>query len=336
MSRGWRLAVPLTVLITIHLATLVGGFLAPNSAIEQNRDLSWAPPTKLRFVDAEGRFHLRPFVYPLVPDREELGVYVEDRGKPCAVRFLVRGDEYRLAGLFSTTLHLLGVEPPSTLYFLGTDGVGRDVFARTLVGGRVSLFAGLLAATLALAIGTLLGGIAGYVGGRTDVALMRVVELFLALPWLYLLLAVRAFLPLQLSPLEAFLLLVTVVGVIGWALPARLVRGVVLSARQRPFVTASRGFGAENTHVLLKHVLPQALPIVATQAAILIPSFILAEVTLSFLGLGIADPQPSWGSLLEELQKYYVLEEYHWMLMPSIPLLLTFLCYYTLNRRHTP
>ncbi|MFQ5349811.1 MAG: ABC transporter permease, partial [Thermoanaerobaculia bacterium] len=228
MRGRWRLAVPLTVLVTMHLVTLVGGFLAPNSAFEQNRGLAWAPPTRLRFVDAEGRFHLRPFVYPQVADPAELGAYHEDRGNPSALRFFARGDEYQLAGLFPTDLHFLGVDGPARLFFLGTDGVGRDVFARTLVGGRASLFAGLLAATLALGIGTVLGGLAGYLGGKTDAVLMRIVELFLALPWLYLLLAVRAFLPLKLPPLTAFLLLVAVVGLIGWAIPARLVRGVVL------------------------------------------------------------------------------------------------------------
>ena len=333
MSPRWRLAVPLTALITIHLATLVGGFLAPNSPIAQNRDLAWAPPSKLRFVDAEGRFHLRPFVYPLAVDPKDLDVYHEDRSHPCHLRFFVRGDEYRLAGLFPTNLHFLGVDSPGNLYFLGTDGVGRDVFARTLVGGRISLFAGLLAASLALGIGTVLGGVAGYVGGRTDALLMRGVELFLALPWLYFLLAVRAFLPLDLSPLGTFLLLVTVIGCIGWALPARLIRGVVLSAREQMFVTAARSFGAENGHLLRKHVLPQAFPIIATQAAILIPSYVLAEVTLSFLGLGIADPHPSWGSLLAQLQKYHVMANYSWMFAPAIPLLATFVSYYTLRHR---
>lgn len=333
MTRGWRLAVPLTVLVGIHLAVLVGGFLAPNSAVEQNRDLAWAPPTKLRFVDAEGRFHLRPFMYPLVAVQEKLGVYSEDKGNPCSLRFLTRGDAYDLIGMISTDLHFLGVEAPCKLYFLGTDGVGRDVFARTLVGGRISLFAGLLAASLALTIGTLLGALAGYFGGKPDAALMRLAELFLALPWLYLLLALRAFLPLELSSLGSFVLLVMIIGVIGWARPARLVRGVVLSAREQPFVTAARGFGAAPSHLLRKHLLPQTLATLTTQAAILIPSYVLAEVTLSFLGLGIAEPQASWGSLFAELQKYYVLANYRWMLAPAFPLLATFISYYTLSRR---
>jgi len=333
LSRGWRLAGPLTALVAIHLATLVGGFLAPNSALEQNRDLAWAPPSKLRFLDANGRLHPRPFVYPLTPDPEILQVYTEDRASPFPIRFLVRGDTYRFLGLFPTDLHFLGVDPPAKLFFLGTDGVGRDVFARTLVGGRTSLFAGLLAATLALTLGTIVGGIAGYFGGTTDAVLMRVVELFLALPWLYLLLAVRAFLPLSMSPLEAFTILVSAVGFLGWALPARLIRGVVLSARQAPFVAAARSSGA-SAHILIrKHILPQAVPTISTQAAILIPGFVLAEITLSFLGLGIAQPEPSWGVLLNELQTFHVLRNYPWMTLPSLPLLATFFSYHALRNK---
>jgi peptide/nickel transport system permease protein len=333
MSRRWRLALPLTALVAIHLATLVGGFLAPNSAIEQNRDLPWAPPSRLRFVDTDGRLHLRPFVYPLVADSTTPDLYHEDPTNPCRLRFFVRGDNYRLAGLLPTDLHFLGVDPPARLNFLGTDAFGRDIFARTLVGGRVSLFAGLLAATLALGIGTLLGVLAGYFGGRTDAVLMRIVELFLALPWLYLLLAVRAFLPLELSAVASFLLLIGLTGLIGWAKPARLVRGVILSATERPFVTAARSFGATSGHLLRKHVVPQAYSLISTQAAMLIPSYILAEVTLSFLGLGIAEPQPTWGNLLRELGRYHALATSGRIAIPAVPLLATFLFYYALNHR---
>ena len=156
-----------------------------------------------------------------------------------------------------------------------------------------------------------------------------------ALPWLYLLLALRAFLPLELSSLGSFLLLVVVIGVIGWARPARLIRGVVLSAREQLYVTAAQGLGATPHHLLRKHVLPQTLATLTTQAAILIPSYVLAEVTLSFFGLGIAEPQASWGGLLSELQKYHVLVNHHWMLAPAIPLVVTFVCYYTLSRRRS-
>ena len=332
MSRGWRRALPLGFLIALHLACVFGEFLAPNSAFKQHRELAWAPPSKLRFLDTEGKFHLRPFVYPLVAHPLAAGGYREDKSQPCEIQFLVRHEDSALAGLDSNSLHLLGVTPPAKLFLLGTDGAGRDVFARALTGGRTSLFAGLLAGGLALSIGAAFGALAGYIGGKTDALVMRAVELFLALPWLYLLLALRAFLPLDLSPAQGFLILVGLVGCLGWALPARVIRGVILSARERLFVAAARTLGASEARLAVRHVLPQALPPMATQAAILVPSYVLAEVSLSFLGLGLAASQPSWGNLLGELRAYHVVSNYTWMIAAAVPLPATFFCYYMLGR----
>lgn len=163
-----------------------------------------------------------------------------------------------------------------------------------------------------------MGTAAGFYGGWTDAMLMRFAELFLALPWLYLLFALRAFLPLTVRPLEAFLLVVAVLGAVGWARPARLVRGVVLSIRQRDFIRAARGFGATNGYVLRRHVLPETASVLLTQATILVPQFVVAEMTLSFLGLGVPEPVPSWGNLLAVLQQYSVLISYWWMYLPAI------------------
>ncbi len=157
---------------------------------------------------------------------------------------------------------------------------------------------------------------------------MRGGELFLALPWLYLLFAVRAALPLHVAEWQVFLLLVAVMGLIGWARPARLIRGVVLSAKERNFVLAARGFGASDAHVICRHVLPQTYVVVLTQMTLLIPQYILAEVTLSFLGLGVSEPIPSWGTLLASLQQYYVLSSFWWMFLPAILLIPVFLLYY--------
>ena len=331
MTPRWRLAIPLTFLITIHVACLFGGFLAPNSALKQNRELAWAPPTKLRFIDAEGRFHWRPFVYPLVEDPGQPTSYLEDRQTQCRLAFFVSGDDYRFVGLFPANRHFIGVESPARLHFLGTDGTGRDVFARALQGGSISLFAGLVAAGIALSSGTVVGVAAGYFRGWIDSTLMRVVELFLALPWLYLLLALRAFLPLDLSPARSFVLLVLAIGLIGWAQPARLVRGITISATERLFVTAAIGFGASPTQLFRRHLLPQSLGAVSTQAAILIPGYMLAEVALSFLGLGISPPTPTWGSLLAQLKNYYVLATSWWMLAPLVALLAVLLSYHQLH-----
>jgi peptide/nickel transport system permease protein len=242
------------------------------------------------------------------------------------VKFFLRGARYRLLGFLPLRMHFFGGEN-TRIYLLGTDAYGRDQFSRLLFGGQVSLFAGLLGAGVTLFMGLSIGAVAGYYGGWRDSLLMRVAELFLALPWLYLLFALRAFLPLAVSPLEAFFLITAVLGAVGWARPARLVRGVVLSAKERDFVRAARGFGASNGYLLRRHILPETSSVLLTQAAILIPQYVLAEMTLSFLGLGVPEPVPSWGNLLSGLQQYSVLVSYWWMYLPALIMVPFFLGY---------
>jgi peptide/nickel transport system permease protein len=159
---------------------------------------------------------------------------------------------------------------------------------------------------------------------------MGLAELFLSLPWLYFLIAVRAFLPLHLSPAGTFLLLICVIGLIGWARPARLVRGVVLSARARNYVSAARGFGASDFHLLRRHVFPETFGVLLTQAALLVPQYAAAEATLSFFGLGVSEPVPSWGNMLSTLQQYNVLVSYGWLLAPAGALVVTSVIYWLL------
>src|SRR5260370_25891719 len=156
---------------------------------------------------------------------------------------------------------------------------------------------------------------------------MRVAELFVALTWLCLLFALRAFLPLAVSPLQAFFLIIAVIGAMGWARPARLVRGVVLSAKERDFVPAARGFGATNGYLLRRHILPETSSVLLTQVAILIPQYVMAEMALSFLRLGVPEPVPSWGNLLSSLQLYSVLVSYCWMYLPALIMVPLFLGY---------
>lgn len=305
MTRGglWAVAGCLAVL---HLAAFRADLVAPYGYAEQHRDYPYAPPMRVHW---DG---LQPFVYDLQPAQDG---YREDAGRRYPVRFLVRG-------------RLFGVDDPGVLFLLGTDAYGRDIFSRVLYGARVSLLTGLLAAMVSLGIGWGLGTVAGFFGGWIDQILMRGSELFMALPWLYLLLAVRAFLPLHISPLQAFFLLVGIIGGVGWVRPARLVRGVVLSARERPYVLAARGFGAGPVYLMRRHVLPFTWGVTLTQATVLIPQYILAEVTLSFLGLGVGEPVPSWGNMLAEARQYHALTDHPWLLTPGIaavPILLGYL-----------
>ena len=308
-------------LVLLYLAAFGAGFAAPYGFDEQSREHSFAPPARVHFVDAAGRFHLRPFVYRQV---ERSGIYEEDRSRAFPVRFFVHRTG-RWGGV-----RLFGVDAPARIFLLGTDRFGRDQLSRLLYGARISLVAGLIGALLAVSLGLAVGGAAGYRGGWLDGIVMRTSELFLALPWLYLLLGVRAFLPLDLAPAGSFLLLVAVLGTVGWAQPGRLVRGAVRGARSRDYVLAARGLGASELHVLRVHVLPRAFGVALTQLAVLIPQYILAEVTMSFLGLGVAEPVPSWGTLLGELESYNILMSYPWMLWPAGVLTAVVLSYYCL------
>jgi peptide/nickel transport system permease protein len=281
---------------------------------------------RLHLVDATGQFHWRPFVYSLKLREGSFDQYTEDLAAPHSLRFFVNGAPYRLLGFLTCRVHLFGTQN-ARLYFLGTDGFGRDQLSRLLFGGQVSLLAGLLGAGITLFAGSLIGAVAGYYGGWRDSVLMRLAEIFLALPWLYLLFALRAFLPLAVSPLQAFFLIIAVIGAVGWARPARLVRGVVLSAKERDFVRAARGFGASPGYLLRNHILPETYSVLLTQAAILVPQYVLAEMTLSFLGLGVPEPLPSWGNLLSSLQQYSVLVSYWWMYLPGLAMLPFFLGY---------
>ena len=319
-------------LISIHIVVLSAGFFAPYDPTEQNRDFSFAPPMHLHFVDAAGKFHLRPFVYQYLTHSGDgrLQGYEEDRSRMWPLRFFVREERRADERREGWAWHLFAVDAPGRVFLLGTDDYGRDQLSRFLYGGQISLFAGLLAAALSLGLGMVIGGVAGYFGSWLDSVLMRGTEIFMALPWIYLLFAVRAFLPLHVGARQSFFLLLGVIGVTGWARPARLIRGVVLSSKQRDYIQAARGFGASSVYILRRHILPETSAVALTQAGLLVPQYILAEVTFSFLGLGVAEPVPSWGNMLAGLQKYYVLESYWWMFAAGLALVLIFLLYHWL------
>ena len=316
----------LVILGALHAIVACAAFFAPYDPIEQDRKYPYLPPMRIHLIDAHGRFHLQPFTYALKLREGTFDQYEQNSSQAVPMKFFKSGSIYHLFGFVPSRIHLFGSEG-TRIYLLGTDGYGRDQFSRLLYGGQISLLTGILGAACTLSIGLCVGAAAGYFGGWRDNVLMRVAEVFLALPWLYLLFALRAFLPLSVSPLTAFFLIVAVIGSVGWARPARLVRGVVLSAKERDFVRAARGFGARDGYLLRRHILPETSSVLLTQAAILIPQYVLAEMTLSFLGLGVPEPAPSWGNLLSNLQQYSVLVSYWWMYLPALAIVPFFLGY---------
>jgi peptide/nickel transport system permease protein len=291
MPKSRPIRIALLLLLLIHLPIVFAGFVAPYDYAEQHRDYPYAPPARIHFEP-------RPFVYGLTEQ------YHEDLTRRYLIHFFDSG-------------RLFTVHSGGPIFLLGTDGYGRDIFSRLVYGGRISLAAGIIAAGLALLLGLVCGTLSGFFGGWSDRILMRLADLFLALPWLYLLLAVRAFLPLHISPAGAFLLIVAIIGSIGWVRPARLIRGLVLSLKERPYVEAARGFGGRSFYLVRRHILPETRNLLLTQATILIPQYILTEVTLSFLGLGIGEPMPSWGGMLSEARQYQSLVSHWWLLAPG-------------------
>jgi len=325
MRRKLGLGFLVGAMAALHCAILAAAFIAPYDAGAQDRDLPYAPPTRVHFRDSSG-WHA-PFVYRWIPDRDG---YRLDTTTRYPIHFLARGESHSVLGIFRSNLRLFQVDEPARLLFLGTDSFGRDEFSRLLYGGQISLATGLLATLITVATATLIGTIAGYFGNWIDESLMAVGELFLCLPWFYFLIGARAFLPLHLSVAGTFLLLIVVIGIIGWARPARLIRGIVLSARNRNYVLAARGFGASSFYLLRRHILPETSAILLTQAALLIPQYVAAEATLSFLGLGVSEPVPSWGNMLSPLQQYTVLVSYSWLLAPAVALVITSVMYWLL------
>jgi peptide/nickel transport system permease protein len=310
--------IALAFLIAVHAAVLLAPWLSPYPYSEQHRDFPFAPPSRIHLRDAAG--HLRaPFVYNQVQDLAT-GDYHEDTTRPYPLRFF-------------HSARLLSVESPGSVFLAGSDAFGRDLLSRLLYGAQVSLFTGLFAAFLSLAVGLALGALAGFFGGWVDQLLMRGGEVMMALPWLYLLLAARAFLPLHISPLQAFFLLIAIIGGIGWVRPARLIRAVVLSGKESDFVLAARGFGASPFYLIRRHILPLTTSVVVAQATILIPQYVLAEVSLSFLGLGISEPVPSWGNMLAEGMQFQALVSHPWLLLPGLATIPVVLAYLTLADR---
>jgi peptide/nickel transport system permease protein len=322
MASKRKIVAALILLCALHLVIWFGGFVAPCDPAAQNRGFPYAPPTRLHFIDARGDLHFRPFVYQSLASTDDLYQYHESYQREYPLHLFVRGPEYKIAGLLPSHLHLFGVDAPAQIFLAGTDNYGRDQFSRILYGGQMSLAAGLLATGVSLCLGLFVGCLSGFYGNWIDESIMRLAELFLVLPWLYLVLAVRAFLPLHITPQQAFWLLIAVIGTIGWARPARLIRGIVLSAKARSYVVASRSFGASDFYILRHHVLPHTYGVLFTQAALLVPQYIIAEVTLSFFGLGLSEPTPSWGNLLANLQQYNVMVSYWWMFAPALALVL--------------
>jgi peptide/nickel transport system permease protein len=295
----------IAVVACVALIAVLAPALTPNRPDVRFPDRAFAPPMPIRVTGVDGRWRA-PFVYPLrLADRLERR-YEEDRSSPVRVAWFSRGVVAQLSD-----------ERQGPWLPLGADGSGRDVFARLVYGARLSLAVALAATLGAMLIGTLVGGVAGAAGGVVDETLMRLSDFVIVLPAMYVVLSLRAALPLVLPASQVFALVSGILSLVGWPVVARGVRAIVAAERERDYAQAAIALGAGRARLLLSHLLPAAGGFLAAQAALLVAAFILAEATLSYVGLGFPDPSVSWGVMLQEAANVSAMADAPWTLAPA-------------------
>lgn len=310
----------LVILAVLYLVILLADFIAPYSNHYSNRELSYAPPSNVYYIDENGHFS-RPYTYNYIREYEPKlmqTIYKQDRSKKYNINLFNIGEEYKILGLIPCKLHLFGLDKGGEIHLLGTDLNGRDVFSRLLFGGRISMTIGFLSLFIVFPIGLLYGGISGYFGGIIDVLMMRFAEAIMAIPSFYLLITLAAILPSGITSIQRFCLIIIILAMIGWAGFARVVRGMVLSIKNEDYISAEKTIGASNLRIILKHIIPQTTSYVIIAMTLSVPSYILAESGLSFLGLGIQQPDASWGNMLKEAQEFTNILYRPWLLSPGL------------------
>ena len=311
--------IALIVLGIIYLALFFADFIAPYTKDFSDRTMAYVPPSKIFTIDENGKFS-KPYTYNYKREFDETDlkiVYTLDRSQKHYVKFFAKGQPYKFLGLIPMKRHFITTDNDGRLFLLGTDINGRDVFSRLLFGGRISMTIGFLALFVLFPIGLLYGGIAGYFGGKTDMIMMRFAEAVMSIPSFYLLIILASILPSGMTSVQRFMLIVVILALIGWAGFARVVRGMVLSIKNQEYVQAAKSIGASRLRIIIKHILPQTTSFVIVAMTLSVPSYILSESGLSFLGLGIQQPDASWGNMLKEAQEYTNIIYRPWLLTPG-------------------
>ena len=316
-----KLAVASLWILLFMLVTCVifPEFFAPYSPsrVFENNNLK---PTRLRFIDSEGKFHLRPFVYgrdQKFDDETWQRVTHEDVTDIRKIRFFVKGEEYRILRFIPGNIHLFGVEGDQGVFLFGSDKLGRDFFSRTIFGVRVSMTIGLAGVAIGTILGLLLGGISGLKGGLIDAAIQRSIDVILSIPTIPLWMAFAAAIPRDWSPYKIYFFITIIVSLISWTGLARVVRGKFFSLKKEDFVMAAVGFNAPSTAIIMRHLIPNFLSYVVVSLTLSIPSMILGETALSFLGIGLQPPVVSLGVLINQAQNVQDIILYPWFLIPG-------------------
>ncbi len=306
------------VILLFYLFALLGDFIAPYDLETRSARFAFMPPQPIHWIH-EGRFY-GPFVYGIKSSRDPVTLskqYAEDTSKVVPVRFFTKGQPYLLFKLIPADIHLFGVSE-GTIAILGTDTQGRDMFSRILLGSQISLTIGLVGVIFSLILGAVLGVASGYYGGWIDDLIQRAIEVVRSFPAIPLWMALTAALPQHWPPGKTYFVITVILSLIGWTWLARQLRGKVLSLREEDFVLAARLTGASDAWIIFRHLIPATLSHIIVIATLSMPSMILAESSLSFLGLGLRPPMTSWGVLLKEAQNIQALVLYPWLLIPGV------------------
>ena len=285
-----------------------------------NRKLAYQPPSKLYVLDKDNNFK-KPYTYNYIKtfNPETLSIdYKQDRNQKYKIKFFSHGFEYKLFGIFKSDLHLIVKPDNCNLFLLGSDIGGHDIYSRHFYGGQISLTIGFLALLISFPIGCVYGGISGYLGGVTDKILMRISEAIMSIPSFYLLIILASILPSNMTSSQRFALITAILAFVGWAGFSRVIRGMVLSIKNQEYIKSIETIGASKKRIILKHILPQTSSYVIIAITLSVPSYILAESGLSFLGLGIQLPDASWGNMLREAQEFANIIYRPWLLTPGI------------------
>jgi peptide/nickel transport system permease protein len=318
-------------LIIMYFLVFFGGFVAPNEYTLQNTDYIFGSPSQFTLIGSNGQFGL--FMYStttkLDPGSFRFTVVV-DKTKTLPVHFFAKGDTYTLFGFINTNVHLIGVDLPQRIYLAGSDSIGRDMFARTLIGGQISMTVGLLGVIISIILGSVLGTISGYYMGFADDAIQRSIEVISSFPTIPLWAALAAALPPvseSFTALDRYFLITVVLSLVGWTGLARQLRAKVMAYRSADFCQAAVAAGASDSRIIFVHMLPNAASHIIVTAALAVPGMILGETALSFLGLGILPPMVSWGALLKDSQQVSVILQHPWIMLPGLAVVVTVLLF---------
>ena len=316
-----------TVLALLYVVAIFAEFFAPHDLFQRHNDFINAPPVLVRVFD-DGRVR-RPFVYPLVQTRNEVTLrreYTADTTRRLPLVLFVRGDPYKLWGIFRTDLHFFGTRGGEA-FLLGTDRLGRDMLSRVIHGARISLSIGLVGVFISFVLGCILGGISGYYGGTPDLIVQRAIEFIISIPTIPLWMALSAALPANWPALRVYFAITVILALQGWAGLARVVRGKLLELREEDFVMAARIAGQGAGDIIRRHLLPSFMSYLIVNITLAIPGMILGETALSFLGLGLRPPVVSWGVLLKDAQNFRTVAIHPWLLIPGIFVVVTVLMF---------